>query len=67
MVVPENLEDISPKQRCYFHIHMYGDGEISIYFAHRDKSGGWQKDDIFVFHDIGSNGIPGKASLFLTT
>ena len=49
MVVPENLEDISPKERCYFHIHMYGDGEISIYFARKDKSGGWQKDDIFCF------------------
>ena len=49
MVVPENLEDLSPKERCYFHIHMYGDGEISIYFARKDKSGCWQKDDIFCF------------------
>ena len=49
MVVPENLEDMSPTERCYFHIHMYGDGEISIYFARKGKSGGWQKDDIFCF------------------
>lgn len=49
MVVPENLENLSPKERCYFHIHMYGDGEISIYFARKDKSGRWQKDDIFCF------------------
>ena len=49
VVVPENLEGISPKERCHFHIHMYGDGEISIYFAHKDKSDGWQKDVIFRF------------------
>ena len=49
IILPQDFEKILPAARHYFHAHMFGDGEINVFFSEANVDGGWQKDEVFYF------------------
>ena len=49
MLLPLDLEIITPELLYYFQAFMFGDGEINVFFTQANQSGGWQRDEVFYF------------------
>ena len=49
MILPRDIETISPQARHYFHANIIGDGEINVSFLQAKKKGDWHRDEVFYF------------------